>query len=149
MAVGDLRDGDHAGFCAFQGDSAVGEVVVENGKRKVVLSRQTVAFKSENGVKRVDRVDREVFETAVLDGTEVWFKVHGNFRQWQDWAEVAWSADGKTWPKFSKRVPMRFDTGKFFMGAKFALFCYGTKEAGGSADFDFFRLDAPEHEMKK
>ena len=46
------------------------------------------------------------------------------------------------------KVPMRFDTGKFFMGAKFALFNYATKEVGGLADFDYFRVDAPLHEVR-
>ena len=46
------------------------------------------------------------------------------------------------------KVPMRFDTGKFFMGATFALFNYATKEVGGLAAFDYFRVDAPLHEVR-
>lgn len=149
MDVSKMKDGDHAGLCAFQGDSAVGEVVMEDGKRKIVLSRQTVEFRVADGAKRVDRIDTEVFETVPLAGNEVWFKVHGNFRLWQDWAEVAWSTDGKNWSKFSRRVPMRFNTDKFFMGAKFALFNYATLHDGGSVAFDFFRMETPEHEVRK
>ncbi|MGN0832553.1 MAG: family 43 glycosylhydrolase [Kiritimatiellia bacterium] len=148
MDVSQLREGDHAGFCAFQGDSAVGEVVVENGARKVVLSRQTVEFSFADEAKRVSRVETEVFATAPLAGNEVWFKVHGNFRRGQDWAEVAWSADGKVWSECSPRVPMRFDIAKFFMGAKFALFNYATRREGGSVAIDFFRMETPEHEVR-
>ena len=85
-------------------------------------------------------------ETA--DGDRVFFKVFGNFNNWQDYAQIGWSEDGQTWQMAQQKVPMRFDTGKFFMGAKFALFNYATKEVGGLADFDYFRIDAPLHEVR-
>ena len=57
------------------------------------------------------------------------------------------STDMVHWKTVSYVLP-RFDTGKFFMGAKFALFNYATKEVGGLADFDYFRVDAPLHEVR-
>ena len=148
LDVSRMREGDHAGFCAFQGDSAVAEVVVEGGCRYVVLSRQTVTFAHSNEGPRVENVANEEFARAELKGDRVFFKVFGNFNNWQDYAQIGWSEDGQTWQMAQQKVPMRFDTGKFFMGAKFALFNYATKEVGGLADFDYFRVDAPLHEVR-
>ena len=64
--------------------------------------------------------------------------------------DVAWSEDGETWhvaEEKEQRVPMRFDIGKFFMGAKFAVFNYATKAAGGYVDVDKFLVNAEEHEL--
>jgi len=34
---------------------------------------------------------------------------------------------------------MRFDWQRFFMGSKFAIFCYATKKKGGYVDVEDFR----------
>ena len=146
MDVSKMKDGDHAGLAAFQGDSAVCEVIMENGVRRVVLSRQSVEFRNDHG-RFFDKLDTEEFLSAPLKGDVVWFRVRGNFRQWQDWAESAWSEDGKTWHWSGKHVPMRFNTGKFFMGARFAIFNYATKTAGGHVDVDKFVVEMEEHEL--
>lgn len=59
--------------------------------------------------------------------------------------DVSYSTDGKTWSKPSPHVPLRFDTGKFFMGSRFAIFNYATKTPGGSVAVDYFRTRATEH----
>ena len=146
LDVSKMKDGDHAGLAAFQGDSAVAEVVMENGIRSVVLSRQSVEFRNDNG-RFFDKLEQEEFLSAPFKGDTVWFRVRGNFRQWQDWAESAWSEDGKTWHWTGKHVPMRFNVGKFFMGARFAIFNYATKSAGGYVDVDKFVVEMEEHEL--
>ena len=50
------------------------------------------------------------------------------------WADV---------PDLDGRVALRFDHTRFFMGTKFALFYYATKEPGGHADFDRFDFISP------
>ena len=39
---------------------------------------------------------------------------------------------------------MRFDWQRFFMGSKFALFCYATKKKGGWLDVDAFNYQRNE-----
>ena len=146
LDVAHMKDGDHAGFAAFQGDSAVAEVVMERDKRRLVLSRQTVKFRHEHGAKTVEDVQTEEFASVDLPGTVVWLRVEANFHKWQDWATVSYSTDGKTWSKPSPHVPLRFDTGKFFMGSRFAIFNYATKTPGGSVAVDYFRTRATEHD---
>lgn len=106
------------------------------------------SFAHSNEGPRVENVANEEFARAELKGDRVFFKVFGNFNNRQDYAQIGWSEDGQTWQMAQQKVPMRFDTGKFFMGAKFALFNYATKEVGGLADFDYFRVDAPLHEVR-
>jgi hypothetical protein len=145
MDVSKMKDGDRAGFAAFQGDSAVAEIAMENGRRTISLSRQTAKFRNANG-RFFDSLDREDHAKEELKGDVVWLRVRGDFRRGQDWAEVAWSDDGNTWHWAGKHVPMRFDIGKFFMGARFAIFNYATKSAGGHVDVDKFVVRTEEHE---
>lgn len=151
LDVSGMKDGDHAGLAAFQGDSAVAEVVVEGGRKKIVLSRQSVEFRNENGrYFEPGRVETQVFASAPLKGDAVYLRVRGNFERWQDWAVSGWSEDGRTWhwaDSREQRVPMRFNTGKFFMGAKFAVFNYATKRPGGYVDVDGFYVRAEGHEL--
>ena len=149
--VSGMKNGDHAGLAAFQGDSAVAEIVMENGEKKVVLSRQSVEFNNNNGrFFDPNGVKTEIFSSVPLKGDTVWLRVRGNFRRWQDWAVSAWSEDGIDWhwaDAKEQRVPMRFNVGKFFMGAKFAVFSYATKSAGGYVDVDKFFVNAEDHEL--
>ena len=145
MDVSNMKDGDRAGFAAFQGDSAVAEVAKKDGRKTITLSRQTVKFRNDNG-RFFDRVEREDHATVELKGDVVWLRVRADFRTGQDWAEVAWSDDGEAWHWSGKHVPMRFDIGKFFMGARFAIFNYATQQAGGQVDVDLFDVRMEEHE---
>ena len=47
--------------------------------------------------------------------------------------------DGEKWEKIGTTdYRMRFDWRRFFMGSKYAIFCYATKKAGGYIDVDSF-----------
>ena len=49
-----------------------------------------------------------------------------------------YSLDGKTWDRIGNDFRMIFDGNKFFMGTKFAIFNYATKQSGGYVDVDWF-----------
>ena len=55
-------------------------------------------------------------------------------------ASFAWSLDGSKWHNIGHELPMRFDYMRHFMGTKFALFNYATKQTGGHVDFDWFHF---------
>lgn len=152
LDVSKMKNGDHAGLAAFSGESAVAEVVMENGRKKVVLSRQDVEFRNDNGrFFDPNDVKTTVYSETPLAGDALYLRVRGDFGRWQDWAISGWSEDGAKWhyaDKREERVPMRFNTGKFFMGAKFAIFNYATKNEGGSVDVDSFIVRAEEHEER-
>ena len=49
-----------------------------------------------------------------------------------------YSYDKKTWKRIGEPCKMVFDYTKFFMGSKFAIFNYATKDLGGYVDIDYF-----------
>ena len=59
----------------------------------------------------------------------------------EDAARFYWSTDGVTWQPLGDAMYLPYTIGHF-TGYRFALFAYATKEAGGHADFDFFRTTA-------
>jgi beta-xylosidase len=67
-------------------------------------------------------------------------KLTGDFRPGHhDVANFYYSIDGKEWKQIgTKNYQMRFDYRRFFMGTKFAIFCYATKKKGGYVDVDAF-----------
>ena len=52
-----------------------------------------------------------------------------------------YSTDGCQWKRIGPEMRMIFDYRRFFMGTKFAIFCYATKKAGGYIDVDEFRYN--------
>lgn len=144
LDVSGMKNGDHAGICAFQGNSAVVEVVMENGVKRVVMSRQTGQWSSHDGYRCVDGVEYEEFASAEFSGNEIWMRVECEFSG--DKATTSWSLDGENWNASSKNVWIPFNTGTMFMGTRFALFNYATSESGGHVDFDVFELTSEGHE---
>ncbi len=66
--------------------------------------------------------------------------VNGDLNQERDMASFAYSMNGEDWNDFEQEIPMRFDYMRHFMGTKFALFNYATKQTGGHVDFDWFHF---------
>jgi len=57
----------------------------------------------------------------------------------KDEASFFYSLDGKVWKAIGRSLKMKYNI-PHFMGYRFALFNYATKNIGGAADFDFFRI---------
>lgn len=134
-----LKDGDCAGLSAFNGDSGV-LTVRKNGKRlTLTMSEQSVVLSDRH--KEVERVDEKVVESVELPAktATLWLRLQGDFRVGRDVATFAYSLDGQDWHSLGSDYKMVFDYRRFFMGTKFALFCYATRKTGGYADFDCFQ----------
>ena len=143
LDVSKMKDGDRAGLAAFQSDSAVLAVVCEGGKKRLVMSEVRSVF--DDG-RRNARAEETVRESVELKSNIVHLRVRADFRPGQDWAEMDWSLDGRNWRRIGTRFPLRFDWQRYFVGSRFALFCYPTKAPGGCVDFDWFRFSCEEHE---
>ena len=75
--------------------------------------------------------------------SKIWLRIDADFRPGlrggRDSANFFYSLDGTQWTKIGTNdYRMRFDWRRFFMGTKFALFCYATKKIGGYVDIDEF-----------
>ncbi|WP_414693314.1 glycoside hydrolase 43 family protein [Ohtaekwangia sp.] len=69
----------------------------------------------------------------------VYLKAACDFREMKDTAHFLYSLDGKSWTAIGTTLHMAY-TLPHFMGYRFGLFNYASKEAGGYVDFDFFRI---------
>ncbi len=134
-----MKDGDCAGFSAFNGDSGILTVKKKGKKLTLEMSEQKVSLTDRE--KAVTDVAENVIETVVLKQPKVWLRIDGDFQpKHGDAANFFYSLDGEQWTQIgTKNYRMSFDYRRFFMGSKFAIFNYATKKAGGYVDVDFFR----------
>ena len=151
-----MKDGDCAGFAAFNGDSGVLTIKKQGKKLLLEMSEQSVQL-TENE-KAVTSVDEKVVESVEISKKtpksssvqefkgfssktkNVYLRIDGDFRAGKnDAANFFYSLDGETWTQIgTKDYRMTFDYRRFFMGSKFAIFCYATKSKGGYVDVDSF-----------
>ena len=156
-----LKDGDCCGLAAFNGDSGVLTIKKKGRKLFLEMSEQKVSLTERE--KAVTSVEEKVVESIDLSTLNSQFsarreatlrlrrtlnsqfstlhlKLTADFRPGHhDVANFYYSIDGKEWKQIgTKNYQMRFDYRRFFMGTKFAIFCYATKKKGGYVDVDAF-----------
>lgn len=122
-----LKEGDFAGLALFQQKYAQVGVQVTGGRKYIVMLNG-----EEKAPVEVERVP--------LASDAVCLKVECDFRGRADRGRCFYSLDGQSWTPIGNTLRMQY-TMPHFMGYRFALFCYATKEAGGHADFDWFEVD--------
>lgn len=133
-----MKDGDVAGLCLLQGCYGFIALKKENGKFYLAMTSKepddgpsTVPV-NEPGVEKA----RIPVETPIVR-----LKVYGNFDDMADESEFFYE-NGEKWEKLgmTHKLSYRLD---HFMGCRCGLFCYSTKNAGGTADFSKFRFICP------
>jgi Beta-xylosidase len=132
-----MKDGDVAGFSAFNGHSGILAVKMEGSKKYLTMSTNVVDL--DNQTKAILKVDVEERARVELAHNVVYLRIDGDFNQGKDLAAFYYSLDNKSWNSIGPEYKMIFDYKKFFMGSKFAIFNYATKASGGYIDVDFFR----------
>lgn len=126
LDVSGLKDGDFAGLALLQRQYGLVGVKAEGGSNFVVM----VSAQSNSPVE-VERVP--------LSQKTVFLRADCDFKNQADKARFFFSLDGKAWTPIGNELRMRY-TLPHFMGYRYGLFNYATKEPGGKADFDFFYL---------
>jgi beta-xylosidase len=126
LDVSNMKDGDFAGFALLQKNYGLVGVRVEGNNKTIVMINAT-------GGKPVEA------QTLPLNQKTVFFKAECNFTDKKDVADFFYSLDGKSWMPIGTQLKMAY-TLPHFMGYRFTLFNYATKNVGGFADFDFFRI---------
>ncbi len=79
-------------------------------------------------------------ENIPLYQEELYLKAVCDFKNRDDTAEFFYSLDGENWKPIGNELKMIY-TLPHFMGYRFTLFNYATKEAGGYVDVDYFKID--------
>ena len=138
LDVSKMKEGDFAGLCALQKKYGQVGVKVENGQKSIVMI--TTDNDKPVEVKRIP-----------LDQNQIYFRIDCDFtgmndeanNHWtlngKDEAKFSYSLDGKVWNPIGNILKMIYDI-PHFMGYRFGLFNYATKNTGGYVDFDWFRI---------
>ena len=127
LDISKMKEGDFAGLCLLQKEYGLLGVKFENGKKQIFQIN-------------IKTKDKEAILDLPENQTNVYFKAECNFKDKADVANFYYSLDGKTWTKIGEPLKMPY-TLPHFMGYRFGLFNYATKNIGGYADFDYFRID--------
>lgn len=124
--VSHMKDGDFAGITLLQRNYGVLGVKIEGDKKSLVM---------------INASDNKpvVAATVPLNQHVVHLKATCDFTDRKDVADFFYSLDGKTWLPIGTQLKMAY-TIPHFMGYRYGLFNYATKNAGGYADFDYFRI---------
>lgn len=133
-----MKDGDVCGFAAFNGDSGILNIRRKGNVWTLSLSEEKSVF---NRDKSIDRSDVEDVKIITLDKKSlksIYLKINADFNPRKDLASFAYSTDGKNFTTFEHQHKMQFDYRRMFMGSKFAIFNYATKQTGGFVDVDWF-----------
>jgi beta-xylosidase len=90
----------------------------------------------------------EEVATIPLNQTTVFFKAECDFTGKKDIANFFYSVDGNNWTTLGTALKMAYTIPQF-IGYRFVLFNYATKDAGGFADFDYFRITETVSSLKQ
>jgi beta-xylosidase len=126
LDVSNMKDGDIAGLCLLQKNYGIVGVKVNGVTKKIVMINASTG-KSEE------------VQSMPLNQKNIFLKAECDFRDKKDVANFFYSLDGKEWKAIGTRLKMAY-TLPHFMGYRFGLFIYATKDAGGFVDFDWFRI---------
>jgi beta-xylosidase len=122
-----MKEGDFAGLALLQRRYGLVGVKYENGVKSIVM----VSAETEKPME---------MERVPLLQNIIYFKAECNFKDKVDTASFFYSLNGKIWKAIGSSLKMSY-TIPHFMGYRFGLFNYATKEEGGIADFDFFHIE--------
>lgn len=126
LDVANMKDGDFAGLGLLQKQFGLAGVRVDGTQKSVVMINASTG-------KPVEAA------SLPLNQNTVFFKAECNFTDRKDVADFFYSLDGKTWQPLGTQLKMAYTIPQF-IGYRFALFNYATKNTGGYADFDYFRI---------
>jgi beta-xylosidase len=126
LDVSNMKDGDFAGLGLLQKNFGLAGIKIIGHSKTIVM------INAGNG--KADEV-----ASVPLHQTTVFFKAECDFSNRKDTAHFFYSLDGNTWTALGTPLKMTY-TLPHFIGYRFALFNYATKNIGGFADFDYFRI---------
>jgi beta-xylosidase len=133
-----MKDGDVAGFSAFNGDSGLLSVVKEGNQKFLTFSTNEVSLDTKT--KAITGVKKDEKKRIPLSSDKIFLRIQADFNLGKDIADFSFSTDQKNWIGMAEDYKMIFDYRRLFMGSKFAIFNYATKSTGGFVDVNFFRI---------
>ena len=134
LDVSKMKDGDHAGLSAFNGDAGCLAVVKEGKKTFLVFTEESVSLSADR--KAITEVKKKETARVPLPASklkDIRLVLTGDFYAGHgDVARFSYSLDhGNTWKAIGGHYKMVFDFMRLFMGTRYAAFYYPTKQPGG------------------
>ena len=136
MDASEMKNGDVAGFGAFNGHSGLLSVIMDGEKKYLTMSTNVVDLDRRS--KAILSVEIEEKQRIELKQDLIYLRIDCDFNLNQDIATFYYSFDQENWTQIGSGFKMVFDYRKLFMGTRFAIFNYAKKELGGYVDIDFF-----------
>lgn len=136
LDAAEIKEGDYAGICAFQGCYGLIAVTREADRYYLVMQAK-VAENADFFAKQVNTEPGSEFERVPISHPTVILKVSMDFTDGIDEAKFFYQQDGE-WRQLGIEHKLYFKM-DHFTGCRFGLFLYATQETGGVADFSEFR----------
>ncbi|MEA1785161.1 glycoside hydrolase 43 family protein [Arenibacter sp. GZD96] len=121
-----MKEGDVAGLTLLQKEYGFVGVHYENGVKNIVM------INAPGG-------KPNVLERTPLTQNKIYLKAECNFKDKTDIGRFYYSLNGTTWVPIGEPIKLPY-TLPHFMGYRFGLFNYATKNFGGYVDFDYFHI---------
>jgi beta-xylosidase len=126
LDVSNMKDGDFAGLGLLQKNYGLAAVKVIGDKKTIVMINASTGKPEE-------------VASIPLNQKIIYLKAECDFTNKKDTANFFYSLDGNNWIGLGTPLKMAYTIPQF-IGYRFALFNYATKNFGGFADFDYFRI---------
>lgn len=127
LDASNLKEGDFAGLCALQKKYGFVGITIINGQKTIICHQKD------------DKNETKIHAIA-MNNNQVYLKIICDFTNKKDEARFFYSLDNVAWLPIGEVLKMEY-TLPHFMGYRFGLFNYATKNVGGYADFDYFHID--------
>ncbi len=137
--VKDLKEGDRAGICIFQDPYAYICVEKTSSKGRTKGSAYQLVWRQDK-VRNAGRDFEAAEKVLPIKLKKGIVYLRGAIKYGENKAHFLYSLDGKKWEPFGGETPQTFNL-SVFVGSRFGIFCYATKQAGGYADFDWFSTE--------
>jgi len=145
LDVSHLQEGDCAGICIFQDPYAMIYVQKDSTQPSLKGDGYHLVWE-QNKVRKVPSLEEGRRMRCVKnlppreedwDGTVY---LRASIKYGENKARFYYSLDGEAWESFGDETEQSFNL-SVFVGSRFGIFCYATKQSGGYADFDWFRTN--------
>ncbi len=103
LDISNMKDGDVAGFSAFNGHSGLLSVVKEGDTKRLVMSTNVVNFDNTPN-KAIASVDVEEQEQVELNQDIIYLRIEGDFTPKRDIATFYYSLDNKEWRRRLEQI---------------------------------------------
>jgi beta-xylosidase len=134
LDVRKLKEGDRAGICIFQDPYAM--ICVERTRKGYQLLWQ------QEKVRNAGRNFTPTEKVQTIKPKKGIIYLRAAIKYGENKAHFYYSLDNKKWEPFGGETPQTFNL-TVFVGSRFGIFCYATKQPGGYADFDWFTANIP------